>query len=107
NIFVVRDPVFNWLDCAANVWAFVPLATLLWLSLPRRLRRRGLWPIFVFPLLVGMLTTGSFEVSQRWMFGRVPSLLDVIYNLFGTLLGCGLLWLGLKHRLFSVMMQQR
>ncbi|VGO14820.1 hypothetical protein PDESU_03389 [Pontiella desulfatans] len=103
NLFVNTDPFFNLGDCVANIVAFVPLAPLLCVVFLARLRK----PVAVVavPLVAGFLISGVIELLQRGIMGRVPCLADLAYNVLGTLIGCGLLWLGLKHRGVSAMMR--
>ena len=105
NLFDVGASSFNADDCLANIAGFIPLATLLWLALPDRWRNlRNVWLV---PLMLGFSLSGMFEFFQRGILGRVPCLIDLAYNVLGTLAGCILLWLGLKHRPRSAMMPAR
>ncbi|MDF7806296.1 VanZ family protein [Pontiellaceae bacterium B12219] len=91
NLAVPGFERFSPRDCFANIIGFVPLAPLLWLAF----RKRKL--MFIRALMVGFLISCTIEVSQRGIHGRVPSLSDLAYNMLGTLIGCGLLWLGFRH----------
>ena len=96
NPFCFADPVFNAEDCIANISGFIPLAPLLWLAFPGCFRKTVM--VFAAPVVTGFLISGIFELAQRSISGRVPSLLDLAYNVLGTMVGCGLLWLGLKKQ---------
>lgn len=91
NLFVLADTHFMLRDCVANIIAFIPMAPLLWLAFRNRKR------IFFQALIAGFLISCSIEWFQRGILSRVPCLIDLAYNMLGTLLGCGLLWLGLRH----------
>jgi hypothetical protein len=105
NLVVVSDIGFQMDDCIANIAGFIPLAPLLWLALPDRWRNR--YAVWLLPLMVGFSLSSMFELFQRGILGRVPCLVDLAYNVLGSLVGCILLWLGLKHRRFSAMMHAR
>ncbi|MDF7799394.1 VanZ family protein [Pontiellaceae bacterium B1224] len=93
NLFVLADTEFMLRDCIANVVAFIPLAPLFWLA--RGLRKCVFWQA----VIAGFLISCSFEWLQQGIEGRVPCLVDLAYNMLGTLFGCGLLWLGFRfHR---------
>lgn len=96
NPFCFTEPVFNARDCTANIAGFIPLAPLLWLALPGCFRKKAL--VFIAPVAAGFLISGMIEFSQRGISGRVPSLVDLAYNVLGALVGSALLWLGLKYR---------
>ncbi len=96
NPFYFTEPVFNARDCTANIAGFIPLALLLWLAFPGCFRKKAL--VFFVPVVAGLLISGMFEFAQRGISGRVPSLVDLAYNVLGAMVGCGLLWLGLKNR---------
>jgi VanZ family protein len=91
NLPVFGTTYFSLDDCFANIIGFVPLAPLLWLAF----RKRNL--IFKQALIMGFVISCGIEWSQSGILGRVPSLIDLAYNMLGTLIGCGLLWLGLRH----------
>ena len=96
NEFRFTDPVFNARDCVANIVGFIPLAMLLWLVFPGCFRKTVC--ILVVPVMTGFLVSGMIEFAQRGISGRVPSLLDLGYNVFGAAIGSGVLRLGLKKR---------
>lgn len=96
NLFVFFDTEFNARDCVANIVGFVPLAPLLWLAFPGWFRKKVL--AFVVPVVVGLFISATIEFVQRGICGRVPSLLDLVYNVLGVAVGSGLLWLGLKKQ---------
>lgn len=102
NLFIVHDPVFNMCDGVLNIIAFFPLAFLLYalqlyfLSEPLQ---RGTMFAIVFG--VGLILSALFEFTQRILIGRVPCLMDILYNGFGTLVGYVLLRLGLAHSGFK------
>jgi len=92
NLFVFTDAEFNRPDCVANIAGFVPLAALVWLALPGGPGKWRFVPAVLLPVLFGISISGAIELVQRHVDGRVPSILDLVYNLLGTLLGCVLLW---------------
>jgi hypothetical protein len=94
NLFVFTDPLFSLADCIANVAAFIPLAPLMFFMFPSHARRRHLAWIVVASILVGVMTSGTIEFSQRWIMGRVPCVQDLAYNLLGALLGSLFVWMG-------------
>ena len=96
NPFCFTEPVFNARDCTANIAGFISLAPLLWLAFPGCFRKKA-W-VFIVPVAAGFLISGTIELLQRGISGRVPSLLDLAYNVLGAMVGSGLLWLGLKNR---------
>jgi len=96
NPFYFTEPVFNARDCTANIAGFIPLAPLLWLAFPGCFRKKAL--VFIVPVGAGFLLSGMIELAQRGISGRVPSLVDLAYNVLGAMVGCGLLWLGLKKQ---------
>ena len=92
NLFVFSDSVFTLHDCIFNTAGFMPLAILLWLILPEALRRYRFAAGVLLPLMLGLAVSGAIEFAQRGILGRVPCLVDLMYNFVGTLLGCLLLW---------------
>lgn len=102
NLFVFSDQEFDLLDCLANILGFVPVAAVTWVCIPERRRRRGVVMVVLIPFVIGMTISGTIELSQRYIAARVPSLLDLMYNGSGTLIGGLLLWYVLScnlHRL--------
>ncbi len=74
-------------DLFANVAAYLVfgmLATLGWFS------NRRAWLVPVLVVLVGCLTSLTMESLQSWLPNRVPSILDVIGNATGVVLGAAL-----------------
>ncbi len=92
NLFVFTDAEFNRPDCIANIVGFIPLAALVWFALFRGQGKRQFVSAVLLPVLFGVSISGTIELAQRYVVGRVPSLLDLVYNLLGTLLGCMFLW---------------
>lgn len=89
NLFVSVDPAaYDQEDCILNVLGFVPLAGLLWWTVPR-LRLWVVGPI-------GLTLSAIIEWVQRGIDRRVPCLPDLICNLLGTLLGMLIIWGMLK-----------
>jgi len=89
NLFITVDPAaYDQDDCILNIFGFIPLAALLWWTIPR-LR---LW--VVGP--VGLSISAIIEFAQRGIDRRVPCLSDLICNLLGTLLGVLIIWGMLK-----------
>ncbi len=95
NLFVTTDSAAYTLnDCIANIMGFAPLAGLAWLAFPAGLKKRKSLSVWILPLILGFVASLSIELSQRYIEGRVPCALDLVYNLLGTLFGCLLLsWL--------------
>ena len=54
--------------------------------------------VLVVPVIAGFLISGMVEFTQRSIYGRVPSLLDLAYNVLGVIIGSGLVWMGLRNR---------
>lgn len=94
NLVVISDTsIFNWTDCIANVIGFIPVAPLVYFALPRSKRGRNVRSVFVIPVALGGAISLFFELSQRYLAGRVPSTLDLGYNTLGSLIGAVLLWI--------------
>jgi VanZ family protein len=68
-------------DLAGNVAVFVPLGLLVMAA----------WRIPVLGLLSGLLVGGACELAQLFEPGRVASLVDVLTNTAGGLLGAALI----------------
>lgn len=95
NLFVSTDAAaFDVDDCIINIVGFVPLAGMAWWAFPARLRRKRFLSGVLVPIVLGLIFSGVIEFAQRGIMGRVPCLVDLIYNGFGTLLGSALVWLG-------------
>ncbi len=93
RLFITHDPAaYSWIDLVSNIMGFIPLAGLLWLIFPARLRKRKKLAVWGIPIALGFSASAGIELTQRYLDMRVPCTLDLIYNLVGTLLGCGLLW---------------
>ncbi|MCF7816556.1 MAG: VanZ family protein [Kiritimatiellales bacterium] len=93
NLFVVSDlSIFDRSDCLANIFGFIPLAPLLFFALPVAVRPRKFVAVVVASVLLGGAISGLFEVVQRYIVGRVPSVLDIACNVLGSLLGALILW---------------
>lgn len=94
NLFISTDSaVYDLDDCLFNIAGFIPLGVLVYLLLPARIERRKWIAVIVLPILIGLAVSGMIEWVQRYVAGRIPCLLDLIYNLTGTLLGALLAWL--------------
>jgi VanZ family protein len=80
------------LEVIANVALFLPFGFLL--HAKRMLRGRDYWTSAAVVLALGMLVSLSFESMQYFLPGRTSSLLDVLANASGTVLGiaCQALW---------------
>lgn len=93
NLFVSRDPAAYELgDCLFNIAGFVPLGLAAYLCMPLRMERRKLAAVAA-PLVAGLVASGTIEWLQRYVDGRVPCTLDLVYNTMGALLGGLLGWL--------------
>ncbi len=95
NLFVWADSGINLGDRIVNTVGFIPLAPLVWFVLPGRLKKRRFITAVLLPVLLGLVVSGTIEFSQRSIEGRVPCLTDLVYNVLGSLIGGGLLGLGL------------
>lgn len=76
-------------DLAINIAAYAPLGFLVTLALDRPNHR------YVAPLLatvLAILVSLAMETAQNWLPTRVPSLLDLVCNGVGALLGALLAW---------------
>lgn len=93
NPFAFSDSVFSRSDCIANVVGFIPVAALLWFSVAWSSKWKRFTVVFLLPMLFGLLASVAIELGQRYIKGRVPCGLDLVYNLLGTVFGCSLLWL--------------
>ncbi|MGI4717057.1 MAG: VanZ family protein [Janthinobacterium lividum] len=71
-------------DVGVNIVGYIPLGTLLVLSMYPRVR--GVWAVLV-AALAGVLITGTMETVQNFLPSRVPSNLDLVTNAGGCLLG--------------------
>lgn len=102
NVFVTIDgDAYNLDDCLANIFGFVPLGLLVYFVLPAHLKTRR--AVLLFPALLGLFISGIFELTQRGIYGRVPTLLDIAYNLLGAACGGWLLWSVLSWRRRSIL----
>ena len=83
-------------DRISNVLLYLPLGFCLYLWLNERLRRRISVTI---AFLLGSLLSLAIEVAQVYVSSRVPSLMDLMLNAGGTLLGAvgGVGWTALSH----------
>jgi glycopeptide antibiotics resistance protein len=75
-------------DLAGNVAVFVPLGLLVMAA----------WRIPVLGLLSGLLVGGACELVQLFEPGRVASLVDVLTNTLGGLLGAALVLISARRR---------
>ena len=83
-------------DLLINLIGFIPLGFLLvWV-----LKDVGLsgGRSFLLALAVGIVISVAMEFLQTWMPSRVSSLLDLLLNSVGTLVGCVIAWLSLRWR---------
>jgi hypothetical protein len=81
-------------DRVLNVLLYLPLGFCLFLSLGPRRR----WRSSAITVLCGAAFSFSIEVAQSYLPARVPSLIDLVLNTAGTLLGAiaGAMWRGLS-----------
>lgn len=94
NLFITTDPAAYVLtDCIFNIIGFMPMGILVYFALPLRLRRRKMIAAIVVPSTIGFAVSGSIEWSQCFIESRVPCVLDVCYNVVGTLMGSLMAWL--------------
>jgi hypothetical protein len=73
-------------DMIVNVLGFVPLGFLfaVWLEQITRWRR---WSSYLFAILLGGLISLGMEVTQAYIPARDSSLIDVLCNITGAILG--------------------
>jgi VanZ family protein len=83
-------------DRISNVLLYLPLGFCLFLWMNEHLRRRIAVSIAT---LLGSVLSLAIEVAQVYVSSRVPSLMDLMLNAGGTLLGAvgGMGWVGLSH----------
>ena len=94
NLFITADSAESQMtDSIANVLGFLPLGFFIYLALPQRIERRKILASILIPALVGFMVSGGIEWAQRYILLRVPSALDVVNNVTGTLLGGLFAWL--------------
>lgn len=76
-------------DFAINVAGFIPFGyiTAIFFSTGGRFPKRAnqIWPAVVFCLSVSLF----IEITQYFIPGRSPSILDILFNLSGTIVGVG------------------
>ncbi len=77
--------VFGWLIVAA---------------FPKNWVRRVPWRTLALCVLIGSLYGASDEWHQSFVTGRSSSIIDWVYDTFGTAVGCGL-WLKIFRKRFS------
>jgi VanZ family protein len=107
NQFVLSDgDLFSVVDCLANVAAFVPMAWLLYIWLPYRIKIHRGMAVIVVPTLVGGSFSAGIEFIQQYLNYRVPCLFDLVYNTAGSLLGGFLLWIVLELNGFIKMKEK-
>jgi VanZ family protein len=84
--FLNLQPQRYWtgFDVMVNIVGYMPLGTLLVLSLYPALR--GMWAVLAAGL-GGILVSGTMEVVQNYLPSRVPSNLDLLTNAGGCLAG--------------------
>ncbi len=98
NLFISRDSAQSpFSDRFFNVAGFIPLGALLGVWMTKRFTGRKVFTTILVPVMIGFLVSGCIEWMQRHIVGRVPSTLDVICNVAGTLIGCLLGWLVLAR----------
>jgi hypothetical protein len=80
-------------DIAVNILGFVPFGFLFafWRGQVNETRR---WSAFLLAVLVGVLISLAIEVTQAFIPARDSSMVDVICNMGGTVVGAGFLVLG-------------
>lgn len=91
---------FLTVDAALNVLAYIPLGSLMLVSLPHRLRRY-VWASALAFGLCSALSAG-LEAVQTFLPSRVPSKMDWLCNSIGAAIGAGL-----AHSVLSAMQSLR
>jgi len=83
-------------DIAVNVLVYLPLGLFAYTTLTQFRRMKV---AVLLSLLLGFVLSTLVEVSQVFIVGRVPSLLDVITDTVGTSIGifAGVLWSRRRH----------
>ncbi len=101
-------PVFNEMvskesltsDVLVNLFGFIPLGFLLLATLGRLEGFNKKYTILILGVLVAFLFSFSIEIAQVWIPSRDSSILDLVLNSFGGLLG-GLAYLVLNSILLD------
>ena len=105
NLFITTDPsAYDLDDCLFNIAGFIPLGVLAYIVLPMRMEKRKAVALLV-PLLASLAASGTIEFVQCFVDGRVPCLVDLIYNSTGGLIGGLLAWLA--HSTFTKTAEER
>ena len=72
-------------DIVFNIIGFIPLSTILFLNASKH---RSVFSIIYFrPILMGIIISILLEFLQVFSTSRVPTILDVLCNLMGTVIG--------------------
>lgn len=93
NLFIADSQGPPMHDCIVNIVGFIPLGFMVYLAAPCPIKRRKLISAILLPVLVGCIVSGSIESTQRYILLRVPSVLDLVFNVTGTLVGGLFAWL--------------
>jgi VanZ family protein len=89
-------------DIVINIIGFIPLSLIIFLNVSKY--RSVFSNIYFSPILVGLIISISLEFLQVFSTTRVPTILDVLCNLIGTVIGSislHIVWtlMGRKHLL--------
>jgi VanZ family protein len=79
---------FLTVDAAMNLLAYIPLGSLLLVSLPARWRQFGLSMLLALLLCSGL--SAVLEAIQTFLPSRVPSKMDWLFNTLGAVIGIAL-----------------
>ena len=82
----------NLYDILLNIIGFIPLSFILFINTYKH--RSPFSNIYLRPILVGLIISISLESLQVFSITRLPTLLDIMCNLFGTIIGSILLHFG-------------
>jgi VanZ family protein len=103
NFLISSEDIITYFrDIAVNIIGFIPLSFILFFNASKH--RSVFSNIYFRPILVGLIISISLEFLQVFSITRVPTILDVLCNLIGTVIGSislhiGWMLLGRKHLL--------
>jgi VanZ family protein len=90
--FSLEDISFYFRDIVFNIIGFIPLSFILFLNASKY--RSVFASIYFRPILVGLIISILLEFLQVFSTTRVPTILDIICNLTGTITGSVILHFG-------------
>jgi len=83
--FSLEDIPLYFRDIVFNIIGFIPLSLILFLNASKY--RSVISNIYFIPILVGFIVSILLEFLQVFSTTRVPTILDVLCNLIGTIIG--------------------